>query len=341
MDSAQRPTDACLVADVGGTHARLGWTRAGDAPAVQGLATYRCAEHASLAAILDDYAARLRAVRPDLRADTAVVAIAGFLDGDRLVNANLPWDVSVRDTARRARLASLDLINDFGAVAHAIPAVPRSALVALTPVQGDPGMQSPALVLGPGTGLGAALCLDDDGADVLLTEAGHAALAAHDPLELDVLQRLSRRWAHVDNERVLSGSGLTNLYDSLADVRGVAPRWRQAAQVVDAAGGDDALARETLDVFCGWLGSLVGDLVLSFGARQAYLAGGVTTHIASFLHRGVFQRRYAARFTGTRAPPPVWRIEHGQLGLEGAAAHWRAHRAAGAHPAGPSSGGRA
>lgn len=338
MDSVQRSLDACLVADVGGTNARLGWARAGAATEVQGLATYRCVEHASLAAILDDGATRLRSARPDLRVDTAVVAIAGFLDGDRLVNANLPWDVSVRDTARRARLPSLELINDFGAVAHAIPTVRRSALAALTPLHGDPGMQSPALVLGPGTGLGAALCLDDDGADVLLTEAGHAALAANDPLELEVLQRLSRRWPHVDNERVLSGSGLMNLHDSLADIRGVAPRGRQAAQVVEAAGAGDALARETLDVFCGWLGSLVGDLVRSLGARQAYLAGGVTAHIAPFLQQGVFQRRYAERFAGTRVPPPVWRIEHGQLGLEGAAAHWRTQRAAGAGRVDPSPG---
>jgi glucokinase len=332
MDSSQHRI-ACLVADVGGTHARLGWCAEDDPIDVRDMAMYRCAEHTSLAAILEDYLLRLHSTRPGLRVASGVVAIAGFLDGDRLVNANLPWKVSVRRTAQEARLASLEVINDFEAVARAIPGVRRGVLVPLT-AQDDPGMQSPALVLGPGTGLGAALCLDGEGREVLLSEAGHAALAAGTATELEVLQRLSRRWPHVDNERVLSGTGLMHLYDALADLRGAVPRWRQVAPLVEAAAqGDDALARETLDVFCGWLGSLIGDLVLTVGARQAYLAGGVTRHIAPFLHQGDFARRYAEKFTGARTPPPLWRIDHGQLGLVGAAMHARTHRPARAEPA--------
>lgn len=331
MDSAQY-RNACLVADVGGTHARLGWCAPRDPIDVRDMAMYRCAEHASLAAILENYLLRLCSTQPGVRVTSGVVAIAGFLDGDRLVNANLPWKVSVHDTAQEAGLGSLQVINDFEAVARAIPGVQRSALVALV-AQDDPGMQSPALVLGPGTGLGAALCLDAQGSQVLLSEAGHAALAASTAVELDVLQRLSRRWSHVDNERVLSGSGLMHLYDALADVRGTVPHWKQVAPLVEAAHGDDALARETLRVFCGWLGSLVGDLVLTVGARQAYLAGGVTRHIAPFLHQGDFARRYAEKFTSARTLPPVWRIDHGQLGLVGAAMHARTHRPARAEPA--------
>jgi glucokinase len=335
MDSAQH-RNACLVADVGGTHARLGWCASGDPIDVRDMAMYRCAEHASLAAILENYLLRLCSTQPGVRVTSGVVAIAGFLDGDRLVNANLPWKVSVRGTAQDAGLVSLQVINDFEAVARAIPGVQRSALVALV-AQDDPGMQSPALVLGPGTGLGAALCLDAQGSQVLLSEAGHAALAANTAVELDVLQCLSRRWSHVDNERVLSGNGLMHLYDALADVRGAMPHWKQVAPLVEAAHGDDPLARETLAVFCGWLGSLVGDLVLTVGARQAYLAGGVTRHIAPFLHQGDFARRYAGKFTGTRAPPPVWRIDHGQLGLVGAAMHARTHRPARVSKVEPSS----
>jgi glucokinase len=315
----------CLVADVGGTNARLGWTL--DGRAVHDVAAYRCADHASLADILRTYIARLALDHAGLEVREAVVAIAGYLQGDRLVNSNLPWEVSVARTTRDARLASLALINDFGAVAHAIPGIQRDALVPLLPGLQDAGMQMPALVLGPGTGLGAAMCLDHAGADVLLTEAGHAALAANTSLELEVLQDLTRRWHHVDNERVLSGTGMMHLYDSLAGMRAESSRHRSAEQVVAAALAGERLARETLDVFCGWLGSLVADLALTLGAREVCLAGGVTTHIALFLHAGQFQERYVARFAGKRGPPPVWRIEHGQLGLAGAAMYWRAHAA--------------
>lgn len=167
------------------------------------------------------------------------------------------------------------------------------------------------------------MCLDRAGAEVLLTESGHAALAAGNPLELAVLQDLATRWHHVDNERVLSGTGMMHLYESLARMRGETPLHRRAEQVVAAAHAGEATARQTLDVFSGWLGSLVADLVLTLGAREVYLAGGVTAHIAPFLHAGPFQQRYAARFGSPRVPPPVWRIDHGHLGLIGAAIHWR------------------
>ncbi|WP_233210946.1 glucokinase [Pseudoxanthomonas sp. KAs_5_3] len=314
---------ACLVADVGGTNARLGWTE--DGHAIRDVVVYRCGEHASLAHILDAYLSRV-AGDAARRADwDAVVAIAGYLHGDRLVNANLPWEVSVARTANAARLASLVLINDFGAVAHALPGIQRRALVPLLPGQRDDGMRAPALVLGPGTGLGAAMCLDRQGSEVLLTESGHASLAANTPLELEVLRHLAARWRHVDNERVLSGTGMMNLYDILTCMRGETPRHQRSEHIVDAALAGDEVARETLDVFGGWLGSLVADLALTLGAREVYLAGGVTTHIASFLHGGPFQQRYADRFTTHRLPPPIWRIDHGQLGLAGAAMYWRTH----------------
>ena len=144
---------ACLVADVGGTNARVGWTC--DGQDVRDVVVLRCSDHASLAHILGSYLERMARSHPGMALREAVVAIAGYLQGDRLVNANLPWEVSVARTADAARLESLVLINDFGAVAHAIPGVQRQTLVPLLPGQRDPGMQVPALVLGPGTGLGA------------------------------------------------------------------------------------------------------------------------------------------------------------------------------------------
>ncbi len=323
MDAVRSRAKACLVADVGGTNARLGWTR--DGQTVRDVVAYRCRDHVSLAHILNTYLNRIAGEAAGEVDWDAVVAIAGYLHGDRLVNSNLPWEVSVVATADAARLASLVLINDFGAVAHALPGIQRHALVPLLPGQRDDGLRTPALVLGPGTGLGAAMCLDRRGIEVLLTESGHAALAANSPLELEIVRCLAARWPHVDTERVLSGTGMKNLYEVLARMRGEFPAHQHSEQIVGAALAGDGVARETLDVFCAWLGSFVADLVLTLGAREVYLAGGVTTHIASFLHAGPFQQRYSTRFTADRLLPPVWRIDHGQLGLAGAAMYWRAH----------------
>ncbi|MBJ7517523.1 MAG: glucokinase, partial [Stenotrophomonas sp.] len=69
--------DAQIVADVGGTFARLAWSH-GDAyaPRIDGFRRYRCAQYPSLAAILADFAAT---ATPQPAA--AVVAIAGLLQG--------------------------------------------------------------------------------------------------------------------------------------------------------------------------------------------------------------------------------------------------------------------
>jgi glucokinase len=122
---------------------------------------------------------------------------------------------------------------------------------------------------------------------------------------------------------VLSGPGLVNLYTALSTLRGTRPTLSVPTAITAAAlGGSDAVAREALDVFCGLLGSVVGNLVLLFGARGGvFLAGGILPHIQHYL----LQSSFAARFLD-KGPMramlervPVNLIEHGQLGVIGAA----------------------
>lgn len=317
-----------IVADVGGTYARVALVRVarGRAPEILDFHRHACAEYPSLAAILRDFAERQGAA---VRSRRAVVAIAGLLDGDTLVNSNLPWPVSLESTRLTAELEGLTLINDFEAVAHAMPYLDPATL---SPLSGDGthSFQWPALVLGPGTGLGAALRFQGGSQPVLASEVGHAALAAGNALELEILRLLMARWPHVDNERVLSGSGLMNLYPCLCEIRGIVPRWTTTEQLIAAAQtGEDALAVECMEVFCGWLGSLVGDLVIAFGAKSVYLAGGISGHIDGFLRGGAFQARYVNKgvLSGVLRQTPVWRVDHGRLGVIGAAAWYAEHHA--------------
>lgn len=317
LDSPLRST-GFIAADVGGTWARVALVAAtaDGAPRILALRRYACAEHASLGTILAAFRQAEGAGAQD-----ATVAIAGVLDGDVLLNTNLPWPVALQATTREAGLATLRLVNDFEAVAHAVAHVEPATL---EPLNGEHPRTPrwPAVVLGPGTGLGVALRLPDNAHPVLASEAGHAALAPATSLELEILGRLMQRWPHVDAERVLSGSGLMHLYPCLCDIRGVAPRWTSPAQLVEAATDGDVLAAETLEVFCGWLGSVCGDLALSFGARSVYLTGGVAGHLADWLPRSSFRARFAAKgVLGTMLQQmPVWRVAHGELGVLGAAA---------------------
>ncbi|HOZ25452.1 MAG TPA: glucokinase, partial [Thermomonas sp.] len=217
MDVAARaagnqPGARLIAADVGGTYARLGLVGvdAGGGISVLFHRRYPCAVFAGLAAILRRFREECEAAQAGPFPVACVVAIAGVLQGDQLLNSNLPWKVSLAETRREAGIAHLHLINDFEALAWALPQVPVDQLQVLGAGDGN-GLRLPVVLVGPGTGLGAALVIDQGGrTGVQPSEAGHAALAANTPLELDVVRLLQARFGHVDNERVLSGPGLIN-----------------------------------------------------------------------------------------------------------------------------------
>jgi len=328
-DNALSATNAAfLAADVGGTHARIGLIQprtdsavANDEPLrILDYRKYACASHASLSEILLDY---LR--HSDVRPVGACVACAGYALGDDLINANLPWKVSISALRRDLGLERVVLVNDFQAIAYATHFHPLTDAVQIAGSAAI-DLTQPRLVVGPGTGLGAAVLMPAQPRPTILgTEAGHAAIAPRTALEMQVVRQLGRGVAHVPNEQVLSGPGLLNLYRAICEIRGVPLRFDTPVQVTAAAlDGSDEIAAECVACFCAWLGGLVGDLVVLFGAYGGVsLAGGFLPQILPLLQRSEFSQRFqdkgALRTALERVPVHV--IEHGQLGVSGAA-HW-------------------
>ena len=316
-----------LAADVGGTHVRLGRVQAsGDASRpidVLDYRKYRCADYPSLAAILADF------LRDNPGLTDCVIASAGYplADGTVITN-NLPWVLSPRAIAETLGLA-VYLVNDFEAVAHAAAYVDASEVLQLTgPAQAPRG---PTLVLGPGTGLGAAVWIPNEGRPVVLaTEAGQAALASNSELEMQLVRQMLQGRSHVPIEHALSGPGLLNLYNALCAVRGEqAVHATPDAITAAALAGDDALARESLEVFCGLLGSAVGDMALLYGVQGGiYLAGGILPKIRQFLIDSSFVQRFLDKGSMREALEriPVKLVDHGQLGVVGAASWFLGHK---------------
>ena len=308
-----------LAADVGGTYARVGIVHYGAvAPVVAAYRKYRCADYPTLTAIFEDF------LGGQERAEVThgAIACAGYVLDDAVINANLPWPVSLKRIRADLGLADLRVVNDFTAIAFATAHVTQRDVtpvaVAAEPIAG------PVLVVGPGTGLGAAVRIPGTRSSVILsTEAGQAALTASTALEIDVLRMLLAERSHVPTEQILSGPGLVNLHAALARLRGVRVAQRSPREIAEAAlAGTDGPASETLQAFCGWLGSVVGNLVMLYGAQGGvYLAGGILPQIREFLLRSDFVARF--RDKGAMQPVlervPVNLIEHGQLGLLGAA----------------------
>lgn len=318
-----------LAADVGGTWARVALVREnrGGAHPVQVLQyrKYLCAEHSDLAAILREFMqshsiGRIRG---------CAIACAGFLLGDEVINNTLPWTLSVSATRAALGFDDLALVNDFTAVTHAVDQVEAKDVTLLTDAS-VPNRSAPVLVVGPGTGLGAAVRIPDgDRAIVLASEAGQAGFAPNTPREIEILRVLSRQNRHVPVESVVSGPGLVNIYRALCVLEQRTPTFAEPSAITDAALAEhDALALESLRIFCGALGSLVGDLVLLYGAQGGvYLAGGVLPNIREFLRGSAFAERLLdkGQMRAALERVPVRLIEHGQLGVIGAAV-WYLHR---------------
>ncbi|WP_262378612.1 glucokinase [Luteimonas viscosa] len=309
-----------IAADVGGTHVRVGLV-CGDSPTqVEHYRKYACADFPSLAAVLEAYLAGLPASGPVRH---GVIACAGHpLEDGSLLSVNLPWPVAPQRIRAQLGFDDLRLVNDFEAVAHAVAAAGAQSLLRLTgPDLAPPG---PVLVVGPGTGLGAAVRIPAPGhAVVLATEAGQAALTVSTEAEIDVLREFLRDRRHVPIEHALSGPGLVRLHAALARVRGMQPGHATPDAITAAArSGDDPLARDTLELFCGLLGGAVGDMALLYGAHGGvYLAGGILPQIRDFLEHSSFVRRFLDKGPMREAllRIPVTLVDHGQLGVIGAA----------------------
>ncbi len=309
-----------VAADVGGTHARIGLVRLGrNGLEIEHYRKYICADYPGLSVILADFIAGLAGQSPA----HVVIGLPGYALDGVVINANLPWQVSLAEIRSALGIAEISLVNDFEAVAHAVPWIDRAETIAVTEGHGA-AIDAPVVVIGPGTGLGAAIRIPHRGRNlVLATEAGQAAFAPTSDLEIEILRLLRRKNSHVSIEQVVSGPGLMNLYAALCALCGETPSLHAPAEISEAALlREDSAAAQALHVFCGLLGSVVGDLVLIFGAHGgAFLAGGILPQIRDFLIKSSFTQRFldkgAMRTVLERVP--VRLIEHGQLGVIGAA----------------------
>jgi glucokinase len=284
-----KPQYTGLVGDVGGTNARFALIDSEGR--VRNLHIFPAAGHASLSEIISDYLDRTlgRGRRPP----RAVIAVAGpVLDGE-IEFTNLEWVVSEGELLAQFEFEAVRLINDFAAQALACPILGADALKVLGPTLRGPS-ECPMLVLGAGTGFGVAGLARSERGDVeVSTEGGHAAFAPSDDVEVEIWSQFRARHGRVSIERILSGRGLFELYGVLAKMRQVEAPLLDEKAVWEAATKGDALSNETLDRFCGILGSVAGDLALSFGARGGvFVSGGIAPRMADRLASGDFRARF-------------------------------------------------
>ena len=331
-------TQPFLAADVGGTHARVALvqvSRGSDFEIeVLAYAKFACNEFASLTELLKTFLTR----DAHTTVRHCVLACAGQVIGDELLHDNLAWPIRLTQLRSALQFDDVAALNDFEAFGYALdgPLV-RAGRLLCGPDVRKPG---PTLVIGPGTGLGAAVRLPGPaGASVLTTEAGQMDFAPHTVREREILASLAPRGGYVAYEHVTSGPGLLTLYTTLCALQGIAPRLATPEAVTAAAlAATDAQAAEAVEIFCATLGSFAGGLAMAFMATGGvYLGGGFLHSIFSLLERSAFVERFlhgrSVRSFLSRVPVRV--MEHGRHGVLGAA-NWYLRRAAIAREYAPS-----
>ena len=310
------------VADVGGTHARFALAEIGNGRVVSvgEPVKLRTSEHGSFQLAWQEFGRRKGI---DLPTELAI-AFAGPVGGDVLKLTNNPWVIRPYLMKERLGVDRFTIVNDFGAVAHAVANLPDEEFWRIcgpnVPLP-DEGVIS---IVGPGTGLGvAALLRKNGGYDVIETEGGHVDFAPLDKLEDRILTHLRRNFRRVSVERIAAGQGLWNLYDALATIEKKPLTIHDEKELWSAAlAGTDGLANAALDRLCLTLGSVAGDMALAQGGTAVVIAGGVGLRLMDYLPKSGFRDRFIAkgRFERRMDEMPVKLITYPEPGLFGAAA---------------------
>jgi glucokinase len=310
-----------LVGDIGGTNARFGLVAPRVAESGGALLRTNTYTVADFATIEDAIRAFLDTCGDLPRPRIGAVAIAAAITGDQIRMTNHPWSFSVTGLRDRLGFERLVAINDFTAVALAVPLLGEADRLPIG--GGAPRPQRTIAVLGPGSGLGASgLVPMRSGAGprvnpewvALSGEGGHATMAPASERESAVLDLMRARFDHVSAERVVSGPGLVNLYNSLAALDGVPAAAYTPAQITDPEIGEhDPLCREATAMFCAMLGTFAGNVALTLGAQGGvYIGGGIAPKLGSRLAESAFRERFEAkgRMRPYLAAIPTYVITH-------------------------------
>ncbi|MFZ6726438.1 glucokinase [Undibacterium sp. MH2W] len=281
-----------LIADIGGTNARFALETAKGK--IEAIAVFNCAEFNTISEVIDSYI-----TRPDVRSlggakiCKAGIAIANPIHGDIVKMTNHHWEFSIESVQTEFDLQKLLVVNDFKALAMALPSLSPSQK---KQIGGGVAIdRSPIALVGAGTGLGVSgLIPTKEGWHALESEGGHASFPPNSQLEIRLLQTIFDQFGHVSCERFLSGAGIKLLYTALCSVRGVPVESIEVPEIMRRGlTSESLLCREALSIFCDMLGTIAGDLAITFGAKGGvYIGGGIVPRLGQFFDDSGFRQRF-------------------------------------------------
>lgn len=311
-----------LIGDIGGTNARFAIVKGPDAapldPQIVRTAAYPTIDEAIRATILETLG---------IQPKSAVIAIAGPVDGDEIRLTNCPWVVKPKGMGATVGLSDVVVLNDFEAQALAVVALGAEHLEQIG--GGAPDPEAARVVLGPGTGLGVAGLVKSRGHWIPVPgEGGHMDIGPRTDRERRIFPHIEAIGGRISGEQILCGRGLVNTCRAVAMADGKAALFSEPSEVTAAAlSAGDPIAQEALALFVTCLARTAGDLALVFKAQGGvFLSGGIVQKIVPALR----DLRFRAAFED-KAPHaemmraiPVFVVTNPIAALEGLAAYARA-----------------
>ncbi|MFZ6777964.1 glucokinase [Undibacterium sp. Ji83W] len=281
-----------LLADIGGTNARFALETA--ERQFEAVSVLACIDYPSLPDAIKSYlastAVRQVQIRHDARIAHAAIAIANPIDGDSVRMTNHHWSFSISAVREQLDFSSLLVINDFTALAMALPYLDASQLQKIGGGIEVPG--SAIGLIGAGTGLGVSGIIPAGSSwAALSSEGGHASFAPVNREEMRILETLWQQYEHVSAERLLSGRGLELICAAISG------KILDAADITRRAlDGSCQDCLRTVEHFCAILGSMAGNVALTLGATGGmYIGGGIVPRLGSLFAASAFRQRFEAK----------------------------------------------
>jgi glucokinase len=270
----------------------------------------------------------------------ACFGVPGPVRNGRLKLTNLPWLLDSRELSLNLKIEHVFLINDLEANGYGIAELRPEQFFVLS--EGDTSQMGNRGLVSPGTGLGEAFMIWNGKSHLpIASEGGHCDFAPRNEEEINLLRFLQQKHkGRVSFERVVSGMGLTNIYEYLRDGKKMEePKWlREQMQEQDpnkviaefAMNGESEICAKALDMFVSATGAEAGNMaleVLAIGGM--YIGGGIAPRILTKLQDGSFMKAFTdkGRLSQLLVNTPVRVILESRAALLGAASYAEARAA--------------
>jgi glucokinase len=325
--STQTKQKLILAGDVGGTNTRLGLFRPSEnGPEEVVTRVFSSKNVPGLENAVENFLRENPA-----RVSVACIGMAGPVIGGLCKFTNLAWEISESKIKSHFNFEKVILLNDLVAMAYSLEVIHPADLAIIHDASGNPSGNIG--ILAPGTGLGASMAFNLNGTmHPITSEGGHVDFAPVDDDQLDLLRHLMKKYGRVSLERLLSGTGIVDIYTWLKDygrysecrvIQNASSEPLKPALITRAAIEEhDPLCTRVIQLFLSILGSAAGNLALTgMTTRGFYFGGGILRQIRPVIQDGGFHEAFVnkGRFRDLLSAVPIHLILTDRAALFGAA----------------------